>query len=117
MKGQTYIIFALIFALIVAIFAVINVEPVEVDYLFGTGQVPLILVILISVLFGGLITGGFGIFRLIRVQRELRRVKRENEQLTLTEDVNDPITDEQQLNSTAEKEVNQASPEDEEKVK
>lgn len=38
MRGQTYIISALVFALIVAIFAVINVDPVEVNYLFTTGE-------------------------------------------------------------------------------
>ena len=70
MRGQSYIILAFIFALIVAVFAVINVESVEVNYLFGTGNAPLILVILVSVLMGGLITAAFGIVRLIRLQRE-----------------------------------------------
>ncbi|CQR46948.1 hypothetical protein BN1058_01235 [Paraliobacillus sp. PM-2] len=81
MRGQTYIISAFVFALIVAIFAVINGEAVTVDYLFGTGQVPLILVILISTLMGGLITGGFGLFRLLKLQREIRALKHENEAL------------------------------------
>ncbi|UFT97887.1 DUF1049 domain-containing protein [Radiobacillus kanasensis] len=78
MKGQSYIITALIFALIVAIFAVINVEPVEVDYLFGTGNAPLILVILFSVLMGGLITASVGFVRILRLQRENKRLKKEN---------------------------------------
>jgi len=78
MKGQTYIILALIFAVIVAIFAVINVEPVEVDYLFGAGQAPLILVILISVLMGGLITAAFGTFHLLKLQKQIRMLQREN---------------------------------------
>lgn len=46
MNKQWTIIFALIFTLIVAIFAVINVRSVEVDYLFGRSEWPLILVIL-----------------------------------------------------------------------
>ncbi|WP_153464647.1 MULTISPECIES: lipopolysaccharide assembly LapA domain-containing protein [Sediminibacillus] len=81
MKGQSYIILALIFALIVAIFAVINVEPVEVDYLFGTGNAPLILVILISVLMGGLITAAVGWVKVLRLQKEVRSLKKKNEQL------------------------------------
>ncbi|MFB1051634.1 lipopolysaccharide assembly LapA domain-containing protein [Paraliobacillus sp. JSM ZJ581] len=81
MRGQTYIISALVFALIVAIFAVINGEAVTVNYLFGTGQVPLILVILISALMGGLITGGFGLFRLVKSQRKIRVLQKENEEL------------------------------------
>ncbi|SDM99552.1 LapA family protein [Sediminibacillus halophilus] len=87
MKGQSYIILALIFALIVAIFAVINVEPVEVDYLFGTGNAPLILVILISVLMGGLITAAVGSVKVLRLQREVRSLKKENEQL------NEPVVE------------------------
>ncbi|MCT2537994.1 lipopolysaccharide assembly protein LapA domain-containing protein [Aquibacillus koreensis] len=78
MKGQTYIILALVFAVIVAIFAVINVEPVEVNYLFGTGNSPLILVILVSVLMGGIITASVGIVRLFKLQREIRLLKQEN---------------------------------------
>ncbi|MBM7569550.1 LapA family protein [Aquibacillus albus] len=81
MRGQTYIILALVFAVIVAIFAVINVEPVEVNYLFGTGYAPLILVILISVLMGGVITATVGIVRLIKLQKEIRMLKQENEKL------------------------------------
>lgn len=81
MRGQTYIISALVFALIVAIFAVINGDAVTVNYLFGTGQVPLILVILISTLLGGLITGAFGLFRLLKLQRTIRALQKENETL------------------------------------
>ncbi|GAB2560402.1 LapA family protein [Gracilibacillus alcaliphilus] len=77
MKGQTYIISAVVFALIIAIFAVINVDAVEVNYLFGTGHAPLILVILFSVLMGALITAAVGLVRLIRVHRELKTVKME----------------------------------------
>lgn len=81
MKGQWGLLFAFIFALIVAIFAVINVDPVTVDYLFGTAQWPLVLVILASALLGALIVGGFGIFRVFRFRRENRALKRENQQL------------------------------------
>ncbi|WP_077621393.1 LapA family protein [Sediminibacillus massiliensis] len=76
MKGQSYIILALVFALIVAIFAVINVDPVEVNYLFGTGNAPLILVILISALMGGIITAAVGGVRLLRMQREVKALKK-----------------------------------------
>ncbi|MFC4404010.1 LapA family protein [Gracilibacillus xinjiangensis] len=81
MKGQTYIILAVVFAVIIAIFAVINVDPVEVNYLFGSGEAPLILVILFSVLMGAVITAAVGVVRLIRLQREIRLVKEENNAL------------------------------------
>lgn len=83
MKGQWGLIFAFFFVFIVAIFAVINVNSVTVDYLFGTAQWPLVLVILASALFGALIVGTFGIFRLFRLKRENRRISSENERLAM----------------------------------
>lgn len=61
MEFQWNLILALLFALIVAIFAVVNVKPVLVDYVFGTAELPLILIILSSALLGGLIVGS-GLF-------------------------------------------------------
>ncbi|MCA1009790.1 lipopolysaccharide assembly LapA domain-containing protein [Halobacillus halophilus] len=80
MKGQSYIIFAFVFALIIAIFAVINVDPVQVNYMFGTGEAPLILVILISVLLGGLATASVGAVRYFKLKRENRSLKQKVEQ-------------------------------------
>ena len=60
MKNQTYVIFTIIFAIIISIFAVLNVGAVEVDYLFWSGKSPLIFVILFSVLLGGILTTAFG---------------------------------------------------------
>ena len=88
MKGQTYVIAALLFALIVATFAVINVEPVEVNYLFFTSESPLILVILVSTLLGGLITSGFGIAHLIGAKKKIRRLESENQQLRASTAIN-----------------------------
>jgi len=34
MKGQSYVILAIVFIIIIAVFAVTNVEAVEVNYLF-----------------------------------------------------------------------------------
>lgn len=81
MKGQTYIIVAVVFAVIIAVFAVINMESVEVNYLFGSGHAPLVLVILFSVLMGAMMTAPVSILRIIRLQREVRELKRENKAL------------------------------------
>ncbi|MBA2173484.1 LapA family protein [Halobacillus locisalis] len=75
MKGQTYLILALLFALIIAIFAVINVDPVQVNFLFTSGEAPLILVILLSVLLGGLATASVGALRYFKLKRENRSLK------------------------------------------
>lgn len=85
LKSQVYIISALVFALIIAIFAVINVEAVEVNYLFTQTESPLILVILTSTLFGGLITGGFSIYHLIGVRKKMRVLESENETLRMNQ--------------------------------
>ncbi|MCQ4087004.1 lipopolysaccharide assembly LapA domain-containing protein [Saccharibacillus sp. JS10] len=81
MKAQWSLILMLVFAVIIAIFAVINVNPVEVNFLFGYANVPLVLMILGSALFGGLAVGMFGIYRLFKTQREVKRLRIENEQL------------------------------------
>ncbi|WP_226583305.1 lipopolysaccharide assembly LapA domain-containing protein [Halobacillus litoralis] len=78
MKGQTYLISAFIFALLIAVFAVINVDPVQVNYLFGSGEAPLILVILVSVLLGGLATASVGAVRYFKLKRENRSLKEKN---------------------------------------
>lgn len=84
MRGQSYAILAIIFVIIIAVFAVINVEPVEVNYLFDTGQAPLILVILFSVLMGGIITAAVGLVKIIHLQREKKSLRHENNQMKET---------------------------------
>lgn len=90
MKVQWNLLFGIVFALIVAVFAVINVDSVTVNYLFGEGEWPLILVILISVLLGGLIIGSTGLIRIYSLQRKLKQVTKEKvnleEKLSLKEE-------------------------------
>ena len=74
MKVQWTVIFALIFALLVAIFAVVNVNTVSVNFAFTKAEVPLIIVILVSTLLGGLIVGLFGIIRQYRLQRQIKQL-------------------------------------------
>lgn len=81
MKFQWTLLLGLAFALIVAVFAVINVDPVTVNYLFGESEWPLILVILGSVLMGGIIVGSVGLFRMFVLQREVKTLKKKNKAL------------------------------------
>jgi putative membrane protein len=75
MKGQWGLILGLLAALMIAVFAVINVDVVQVNYLFGTAEWPLILVILGSVLMGSVMAGGLAIVRVLQLQHEVRRLK------------------------------------------
>lgn len=81
MRLQWSLIFALIIALMTAIFAVINVNTVQVNLLFQVVEVPLILLILGCTLLGGLIVGSLGTFRQFKLQREIKRLKRQLELL------------------------------------
>ncbi|WP_156291168.1 LapA family protein [Oceanobacillus salinisoli] len=81
MKGQSYVILAIIFVIIVALFAVMNVEAVEVNYLFWSGESPLILVILFSVLMGGIITATVGAIKFYQFQKQLKQLNTENREM------------------------------------
>ncbi|RBW70428.1 LapA family protein [Bacillus taeanensis] len=94
MKGQTRLIFALLFALLIAVFAVLNVNPVQVHYGFGVSEWPLVLVILTSVLMGGIVVAFVGGFRIFNLQREVKRLRKENSQLTETKKKLDNETEE-----------------------
>lgn len=78
MKFQWSLLFALIFAVVVAIFAVVNVDTVPVNYVFGTAQWPLILVILVSALLGALVSGSVAIFRSFVFQRRVKQLEKDN---------------------------------------
>ncbi|MBD7935724.1 MULTISPECIES: LapA family protein [Cytobacillus] len=77
MKNQWIILLSIVFTLIVAIFAVINVDSVTVNYLFGESSWPLILVILSSVLMGGLIVSSVGLVKIFNLQREVKSLKKQ----------------------------------------
>ncbi|MFS0863770.1 LapA family protein [Fredinandcohnia sp. 179-A 10B2 NHS] len=77
MKAQWNLILGLLFALIVAIFAVVNVDSVRVNYVFGYTEIPLILIIFGSALLGGLVVGMFGIFRQYSLQRRIKKLEKD----------------------------------------
>jgi len=98
MKRQWSLILAIIFAIIIAIFAVINVEPVEVDYLFGKAEWPLVLIILGSVFMGGFIIASAGVVRILTIHRRLKVAEKENAKLkteleTLKDEKEKNVTD------------------------
>ncbi|PLX31470.1 MAG: DUF1049 domain-containing protein [Clostridiales bacterium] len=59
---QIYFILSLLFAVVVAGFAVINSEMIEISYFIGKVEVAQSVVILVSAAFGALIMGLFAIF-------------------------------------------------------
>lgn len=93
------LIVALFFALCVAIFAVINVRSTPIHYIFGVSNVPLVLIILGSACFGGLIVGLIGAVGHLKWRRERRRMRQyiqhlESQQPAGAEDSTQPYPDE-----------------------
>ncbi|REK71446.1 LapA family protein [Paenibacillus paeoniae] len=76
MKGQGILISAFVFALVIAVFAVINVDQVQVNFLFAKTNTPLILVILVSTLLGGLTVGLFGMLRIYKLQKTVKALEK-----------------------------------------
>ncbi|QRF24501.1 DUF1049 domain-containing protein [Alicyclobacillus sp. TC] len=77
MKIQGRLILALLFAVIVAIFAVINVHQEPINFLFATAYVPLVLIILGSAAAGGIIVGSFGLVSQLRLRRKCSQLENE----------------------------------------
>ncbi|TQR19222.1 LapA family protein [Psychrobacillus vulpis] len=79
MKLQWSLLFGLLFAVIIALFAVYNVDAVPVNYVFGTAGWPLILVILGSALLGALLSGTVAIYRSFILSRKVKHLEKELE--------------------------------------
>ncbi|WP_313891743.1 lipopolysaccharide assembly protein LapA domain-containing protein [Psychrobacillus sp.] len=77
MKFQWSLLFGLLFAVIIALFAVYNVDAVPVNYVFGTAELPLILVILGSALLGALLSGTVAIYRSFVLSRKVKHLEKE----------------------------------------
>lgn len=83
MKVQWALILGLLFAIVIAAFAIVNIEDVPVDYIFGQAYWPLILVILGSALFGAIASAAFSLVRIFSLQRENKQLRKQMEQLEL----------------------------------
>lgn len=75
MKTQWMLIVSLLLAIVVAIFSIVNIRPVIVNFVFTTAEMPLVLVILASVLIGAFISGSFALFRRMQYRQEVKRLQ------------------------------------------
>lgn len=82
MKGQFYVVLSILILIIVSVFAVTNIATVEVNYLFWSGESPLIFVILVSALLGGVLTAAAGVVKIFSLQREKRKLEFANKHMT-----------------------------------
>lgn len=102
MKLQWSLILGLIFALLTAVFAVINVDPVQVNFGFDQIELPLILVILGCAVIGGVIVGSYGIFRQYKLQKQIKVLNAELSKLRDAGNAFDPLSSQAQRDSLAE---------------
>jgi len=77
--SQFGVILALIFSLIIAIFAIANNQPIEVNYLYGKAEVSAIVVILGAAILGALVIFLLSMFRQIRISFQIRSLRNEVE--------------------------------------
>ncbi|HSJ36952.1 MAG TPA: lipopolysaccharide assembly protein LapA domain-containing protein [Planococcus sp. (in: firmicutes)] len=77
MKTQWLLLVGLVFAIIIAVFSVVNVDPVPVNYVFGEAEFPLILVILAAALLGALMSGVVALARGYTLQHKVKGLQKE----------------------------------------
>ncbi|MEN2666567.1 LapA family protein [Listeria aquatica] len=82
MKNQWQVILGILLVLFIAIFAVINVDSVQVNFLFAKAEWPLVLVILGSVLIGCLIIFFLNIAKVRSGNKQIKHLKEENTELS-----------------------------------
>lgn len=78
MKFQWTWLLGILFAIIIAVFSVVNVDAVPVNYVFGTAEWPLVLVILCSALLGAAISGVVAMIRAVLVRHQIKELQRDN---------------------------------------
>jgi lipopolysaccharide assembly protein A len=77
MKFQWNLLLGLLFAIIIALFAVFNVDAVQVNYVFGKAQWPLVLVILGAALLGAVVSGFVAMFLSFQSSRRIKELMKE----------------------------------------
>ena len=85
MKFQWNLLLGLLFAVIIAVFSVVNVDAVPINYVFGTAEWPLVLIILCSALLGAAISGFIAMFRAVQSNRRIKELQRENNAKEITD--------------------------------
>jgi len=80
MKYQWNLVLALVFAFIVALFSLANTTPVSVNYLFGSKEIPLVLVIILSSILGGIAIGLVSTFFYMKLKWKLYKAEKELQQ-------------------------------------
>ncbi|MFD0896636.1 LapA family protein [Loigolactobacillus binensis] len=80
MKNQWRLVLVLLLALVIVIFAVLNVAPVTVQFGFGSAKWPLIIVIIVSLLLGAVVTVLVSTMSALGLRRQVKALTAEKKQ-------------------------------------
>ncbi len=80
---QIRFILSLILAIVVALFAVMNATPVNVNLFFAQFEVSLAIVIFIAAMFGAVIIMALGMISQSKMKAKIRELTKKNQQLTV----------------------------------
>ncbi len=75
--NQFGVILALLFSMIIALFAIANNQPIEVNYLYGRAEVSAVIVILGAAILGALVIFLLNLFRQFRTGFQIRSLRQE----------------------------------------
>ena len=79
---QVGIIFALLFSLVIAVFALANMQPIVINYLFGQDEISVVLIILGSAALGALTIGVLNLVWRVKTGFRFREYERKVENLS-----------------------------------
>lgn len=75
---QIRVMVLLLFSLVIAIFAVMNTQPVNINFFFTEAEIELIFVIIFSILFGALFMFILSSMKQFQQSRKIRSLEKEN---------------------------------------
>lgn len=87
---QIRVMVLLLFSLLIAIFAVMNTQPVSINFFFTEAEIELIFVIIFSILFGALFMFILSSMKQFQQSRKIRSLEKEN--IKLKSDLEQIIT-------------------------
>lgn len=87
---QIRVMVLLLFSLVIAIFAVMNTQPVSINFFFTEAEIELIFVIIFSILFGALFMFILSSMKQFQQSRKIRSLEKEN--IKLKSDLEQIIT-------------------------
>lgn len=76
MKLQWLVLLAFLFAVLIIIFSVVNMDAVPVNFVIGKAEWPLVLVILASALMGFLLSGTVALVKIFSLQKQIRALEK-----------------------------------------